>query len=64
MSFFLIDYKGGAMAKAFRDLPHICGVMTNLEEASLQRVRISLAQSCACVSSCFRSRCSGLTYRR
>lgn len=44
VSFFLIDYKGGAMAKAFRDLPHICGVMTNLEEASLQRVRISLAQ--------------------
>ena len=41
-SFFLIDYKGGSMVSALRRLPHLCGVMTNLDEASLQRVRISL----------------------
>lgn len=43
VNFFLIDYKGGAMAKALCDLPHISGIMTNLEAASLQRVRISLS---------------------
>lgn len=42
VNFFLIDYKGGAMAKVLEELPHISGVMTNLEEASLQRVRQSL----------------------
>ncbi len=42
VSFFLIDYKGGSMVSALRRLPHLCGVMTNLDEASLQRVRISL----------------------
>lgn len=44
VGFFLIDYKGGAMAKALDALPHIRGVMTNLQQASLQRVRISLSQ--------------------
>ena len=42
VSFFLIDYKGGSMVSALRRLPHLCGMMTNLDEASLQRVRISL----------------------
>ena len=42
VSFFLIDYKGGSMANALRDLPHLCGMMTNLDEASLERVRLSL----------------------
>lgn len=42
VSFFLIDYKGGAMARALDGLPHVCGEMSNLDDASMQRVRISL----------------------
>lgn len=44
VNFFIIDYKGGAMAKTLEDLPHLVGTMTNLEKTSLQRVRSSLLQ--------------------
>ncbi len=44
VNFFIIDYKGGAMAKTLEDLPHLAGTMTNLEKTSLQRVRSSLLQ--------------------
>lgn len=37
VSFLIIDYKGGAMAKAFEKLPHIAGIITNLEQESMQR---------------------------
>ena len=54
VNFFLIDYKGGAMVKAVEDLPHLCGSMTNLEPASLRRVRISLDQELKLRQTCFR----------
>ncbi len=31
VAFILVDYKGGGMANHFLDLPHLIGVMTNLE---------------------------------
>jgi len=31
LDFVLIDYKGGGMANAFRDLPHLVGTITNLQ---------------------------------
>lgn len=37
VSFLIIDYKGGSMAKAFEKLPHIAGIITNLEQESIQR---------------------------
>lgn len=35
--FLLIDYKGGAMAETFQKLPHVAGIITNLEQESVQR---------------------------
>lgn len=37
ISFVLIDYKGGGMAQAFHDLPHVAGIMTNLNEEQILR---------------------------
>lgn len=37
VSFLLIDYKGGSMAKAFEKLPHVAGIITNLDQGSMQR---------------------------
>jgi len=31
VQFILIDYKGGGMADAFRDLPHVAGIIDNLQ---------------------------------
>lgn len=31
LAFVLVDYKGGGMANAFADLPHLIGTITNLE---------------------------------
>ncbi|MEG0361750.1 MAG: FtsK/SpoIIIE domain-containing protein [Longicatena sp.] len=42
VSFLLIDYKGGSMAKIFENLPHVGGVITNLDQDSLQRSLLSL----------------------
>ena len=38
----LIDYKGGGMANAFRDLPHQIGIITNLEGNLAHRALIGL----------------------
>lgn len=38
----LIDYKGGGMANAFRDLPHQIGIITNLEGNLATRALIGL----------------------
>jgi S-DNA-T family DNA segregation ATPase FtsK/SpoIIIE len=45
LSLVLVDYKGGATFAPFADLPHVAGVITNLEnQASLvERVHASLA---------------------
>lgn len=42
VSFILIDYKGGGMAKAFEQLPHIAGIITNLDGSMIQRSLNSL----------------------
>lgn len=42
VSFLLIDYKGGTMAQTFAQLPHIAGIITNLDEEALQRSLASI----------------------
>lgn len=37
VSFILIDFKGGGMAGVFKDLPHLAGSITNLENNELNR---------------------------
>lgn len=37
VSFLLIDYKGGGMAKAFENLPHTAGIITNLDGNAINR---------------------------
>ena len=42
VAFILIDYKGGGMAKSFEKLPHVAGIITNLDGASINRALISI----------------------
>ncbi len=42
VSFVLIDYKGGGMAKTFEKLPHVVGVITNLDGAAVKRSIVSI----------------------
>jgi S-DNA-T family DNA segregation ATPase FtsK/SpoIIIE len=42
VSFVLIDYKGGGMAKAFERLPHTAGIITNLDGAAVNRSLVSI----------------------
>jgi S-DNA-T family DNA segregation ATPase FtsK/SpoIIIE len=42
VAFILIDYKGGGMAKAFENLPHTAGIITNLDGAAVKRSLISI----------------------
>lgn len=42
ISFLLIDYKGGGMANCFPKLPHIAGIITNLDGAAVSRSLISI----------------------
>ncbi len=48
VSFILIDYKGGGLAYAFKNeitkkvLPHIAGVITNLDKAEMDRTLVSI----------------------
>lgn len=42
VAFILIDYKGGGMAKAFENLPHTAGIITNLDGAEVKRSLISI----------------------
>lgn len=42
VAFLLIDYKGGGMANLFKDLPHLLGVITNLDGAASMRALISI----------------------
>lgn len=42
ISFLLIDYKGGGMAGVFRDLPHLLGVITNLDGSESMRALASI----------------------
>jgi len=42
VAFILIDYKGGGMAKSFENLPHVTGIITNLDGASVKRSIVSI----------------------
>lgn len=42
IGFLLIDYKGGGMANLFKDLPHLLGVITNLDGAQSMRALASI----------------------
>lgn len=42
VAFILIDYKGGGMANAFLDLPHVAGTITNLDGAAVKRSLVSI----------------------
>ena len=42
VGFVLIDYKGGGMANAFVNLPHVVGTITNLEGNQIKRSLVSL----------------------
>lgn len=42
VAFVLIDYKGGAMANAFKRLPHLAGIITNLGGNQTDRALISI----------------------
>jgi len=42
VAFILIDYKGGGMANAFTQLPHLAGTITNLDGAAVKRSLVSI----------------------
>lgn len=42
VSFILIDYKGGGMAKTFLHLPHTAGIITNLDGNEIKRSLLSI----------------------
>ncbi len=42
VAFILIDYKGGGMAKSFEHLPHVAGIITNLDGAAIKRSLVSI----------------------
>ena len=42
LSFVLIDYKGGGMAQAFEHLPHVVGIITNLDGNEINRSLMSI----------------------
>lgn len=42
VSFIMIDYKGGGMAKSFENLPHTAGIITNLDGSAMKRSLVSI----------------------
>ncbi len=42
VAFILIDYKGGGMAEAFKNIPHTAGIITNLDGNAINRSLVSL----------------------
>ena len=42
VAFILIDYKGGGMAKAFENIPHTAGIITNLDGNEINRSLVSM----------------------
>lgn len=42
VAFLLIDYKGGGMANLFKDLPHVLGMITNLDGNQAMRALASI----------------------
>lgn len=42
VAFLLVDFKGGAAFEPIRDLPHVTGIVTDLDEADAERAVLSL----------------------
>ena len=42
VAFLLVDFKGGAAFEPIRDLPHVTGIVTDLDEAEAERAVLSL----------------------
>ena len=42
MSFLLVDFKGGAAFEPVRGLPHVTGIVTDLDEGEAERAVLSL----------------------
>ncbi|MFV0396106.1 MAG: type VII secretion protein EssC [Coprobacillaceae bacterium] len=42
IGFLLIDYKGGGMANLFKNLPHLLGIVTNLDATESRRALVSI----------------------
>lgn len=42
VAFLIIDYKGGSTAKMFEGIPHLAGVITNLDGQKTQRALLSI----------------------
>lgn len=47
VGFLLIDYKGGGMAGLFKDLPHLLGIITNLDGSESMRAMASIKSELA-----------------
>lgn len=47
VGFLLIDYKGGGMAKMFENLPHLLGIITNLDGSESMRALASIKSELA-----------------
>lgn len=47
VGFLLIDYKGGGMASLFKDLPHLLGIITNLDGSESMRAMASIKSELA-----------------
>ena len=47
VGFLLIDYKGGGMAKLFENLPHLLGIITNLDGSESMRALASIKSELA-----------------
>ena len=52
LSLLFIDFKGGSASEVFKDLPHISGRVTDLDESLALRAQVSLAPSCGDGSAC------------
>lgn len=48
VSFILIDFKGGGMAQVFKDIAHIQGLVTNLDDDEIAKSLISIHQHLRC----------------
>ncbi len=46
VQFALIDFKGGGAANVLKGLPHICGILSNLDIANMQRALVSFHNTC------------------
>lgn len=42
LNFMLVDFKGGGMSNVFAGLPHVCGMVTNLDAASAMRALVAI----------------------